>query len=116
MEKIFIDLALYLGIMALITVVVDWLKVLKVIKKPGQGKEIAGIIQSALTIVFAIVGFFFPEWLNSTLPVIDNICGMIAELGLGLLALLPVGIRLGQMFHDVFGGLPVLGFLSKSVD
>ena len=109
------DISMYAGVMLLITVVIDFLKKFGVIKTPEVGGKIAGIVQVVLTFALWAVGTFAPEWL-AAVPFIDEVAGQLAELGAGLLALIPLVVKLGNLFHDVFAGLPVLGFVAHKID
>lgn len=108
--NIFVDIAIWAGIMMLITVIIDWLKKLGIIKTPDAGKKWAGIIQTALSVILTLIGWLFPDWLNA-MPLIDEIAGTFAELGAGVLALYPLIVKLGNLFHDVFSEVPVVSTL-----
>lgn len=107
--SILIDIAVWGGIMLLITVIMDWLKMIGIIKEPEQGKKWASIVQLTLSIAVTAVGWFWPDWLNTALPLIDQIAGTFAEIGAGVLVLYPLFIKLGQLFHDIFSDVPFFG-------
>lgn len=103
--QLFFDIGVYAGIMMLITVVIDILKKFGVIKTPELGGKIAGIVQTILSAVLWAIGTFAPDWL-AFVPVADEIAGALAELGAGVVALLPLIVKLGNLFHDVFADMP----------
>lgn len=112
--QLFFDIGIYAGIMMLITVVIDFLKKFGVITAPEQGKKWAGIVQTVLSIALWAVGTFVPDLLD-IMPVVDQIAGALAELGLALLGIIPLVVRLGQLFHDVFADLPGFDFFAHRV-
>ena len=109
------DISVYAGIMLLITVAVDLLKKFGVIQTPEMGGKVAGIIQSVLSIALWAVGTFSPDLLDF-MPQVNDFANVLAEFGLGIIALLPIIVKLGNAFHDVFANLPVFSFIAHRVD
>ena len=113
--QLFFDIGVYAGIMMLITVLIDILKKFGVINTPELGGKIAGVVQTVLSIVLWAIGTFYPDWLEF-MPVVDEIAGTLAELGVSLLAIIPLVVRLGNVFHDVFADLPGFSAIAHRVD
>ena len=112
--QLFFDIGTYAGIIALITVVIDFLKKFGVITEPEQGKKWAGVVQTVLSIALWAVGTFAPDLL-AAMPIIDDIAGLLAEIGVGLLGLIPLAVLLGQKVHDVLADLPGFNFFAHRV-
>lgn len=101
----FFDILDLAGVVALVVAIVNILAALGVIK--GDSKEkIANTVQTIISIALTLIGIFAPDLLNF-LPFIDSAAELLAELGGLVLVAIPILVKLGNMFHDVFSKVPI---------
>jgi len=102
------DISQLVGVIALITVIVNLLKFIPGLIKDGQ--KTANAIQTIVALVLTVVGTFFPDALNS-LPLLDGAAEMLSKLGALVLAAIPIITQLGNWIHDGITQIPLLNKL-----
>lgn len=108
----FYDVGSLLGVIALITIVVNLLKLTGLIK---DGGAVANLVQTVVSILLTLVGVFFPDWLNF-LPMVDHAAEVLAKIiqesYAFILLIIPLFKEFGNIFHDAFAQIP---FLNKFI-
>ncbi len=90
------------GVAAFVTVVINWLKVLKVVEDGDAPTWSLGLNLAAL------VGLFFANVLKFNIAGLDNIAATIAEIAALVLSLF-VLLGVSKVAQTVVRGLPVIG-------
>jgi len=99
-----VDVGSLLGVMALIVMIVNALKQFGLVHD-GQAAQVSQGLQALAVIV--IVGL---QYAGVDVVLIEHVAQSIADLGVALLALVPLFMNLNSLFHDGVKGLPLIGF------
>ena len=96
------QLATLSGVAAFITVVINWLKVLKVVEDGDAPTWSLGFN------LIALVGLFFANVLKFNVAGLDNIAATIAQIAALVLSLF-VLLGVSKVVHGIARGLPLIG-------
>lgn len=93
------------GVMSLLTVLVNVGKVVGVVKDGTASTWARGLNLLAVGALF-ILGTWYPD---VDIQQVDALAAQVAELGVGILAILPVMMKLSGSVHNAVRGLKIIG-------
>lgn len=113
MTEPILTIATLAGIQAFITMLVNLGKFLGIVKD-GDAAKFNTALQTIVLAVLLIIGFFIPI----DVPLVDVYAKQLADLGMSLMAIVPILMSLTPLFHDkaLSGRLPILGFSHSGGD
>ena len=93
------------GIPALIAIVINVLKGFKVVKD-GKAELWSKVMNAVVFLALYLLATYKPD---VDLLFFDNIAKTVADLGLALIGIMPIGSYVSGKVHSGFKGIPVIG-------
>ena len=97
------------GVPAFLTMLINFCKQLGLVKD-GVARKVSQGLNTVVFLVLFGLKTYNPE---IDLGPVDELAGVIAQLGVGIIGLIPLGIFVSEKTHSVVRGLPIIG---KSFD
>ena len=89
----------------LITTVINALKELNIVKD-GQAETVSKYASTSIYLVLFVLPYL---GITTNLELIDSLANDLNQLGVAVLALIPIGHKLAGYFHGGLRGLPIIG-------